>query len=242
MMRVVDLGRVDYKEALEIQKKVQQLRRFNLCDDTLLLLEHPPVITKGIRSDDEHILKSDEFFRENGVEVHESSRGGDVTYLGPGQMVGYTIMSLDITGRDIKRFVGNMELAVINILKKEFNIEAHTEDKKYTGVFVETNKIAALGIAVNHRVTMHGFAFNINTNLEHFKWIVPCGLKDRWVTSVEALTGEKQSLSKFKTLIQKEYEHLFDMPSYKESKEDFMSSIGDEVYETRMAESKKLCS
>ncbi len=242
MIRVVDLGRVDYKEALDIQKKVQQQRRFNLCDDTLLLLEHPPVITKGIRSDDQHILKSDEFFRENDVEVHESSRGGDVTYLGPGQIVGYTIMSLDSTGRDIRRFVGHMEQAVMNILHNEFGIEAHTEDKKYTGVFVETNKIAALGIAVNHRVTMHGFAFNINTNLEHFKWIVPCGLKDRWVTSVEALTGEKQSLSKFKSLIQKEYEHLFDIPSYNESKEDFMSSIGDEVYETRMAEGKKLCS
>lgn len=232
MLRVVDLGTIEYKEALTIQYKVQELRQQNLCDDTLLLLEHPPVITKGIRSSDDHILKTDDFFEQMGVEIHETNRGGDVTYFGPGQVVGYTIMSLEPKGRGIRRFVGTMEKAIIQLLAKEYGIKAHTEDKKYTGVFVDTNKIAALGIAVNHRVTMHGFAFNINTNLDHFKWIVPCGLKDRGVTSVEALTGEKQSLKRVKKLIQEAYGDLFEVTTYNQSKEAFILSIGDEPNET----------
>lgn len=225
MLRIVNMGRVGYQEALDIQKAVQQQRISDMCDDTLLLLDHPPVLTKGIRGIEEHILLSREELAARGVEVHESTRGGDVTYLGPGQVIGYVIMNIDRRGRDIRRLVGNVEQTVINILEKEFGISAYVGEKKYTGVFVENDKIAAIGIAVNRRVTMHGFAFNVNTDLSHFDWIVPCGLKDRGVTSIEKLTGSKYESEAMKELVIKEFEQLFDTDSYRVTREELMDSL-----------------
>ncbi len=242
MLRVVNLNHIDYEEALKLQKMIQTQRIKGECDDTLLLLEHQPVLTKGIRSVDEHILLTEEELKAKGVTIYESNRGGDVTYLGPGQIVGYIIMNIDGKGRDIKRIVQKLEQVTMNILKNEFGITAHTEDKKYTGVFVDTSKITALGIAVNRRVTMHGFAMNVNTDLSHFDWIIPCGLKDRTVTSIEKLTGSKYDVSKMKQLIRAEFETLFDTPTYEVSKKQLYQSLGDDDRETRMVEDKRLCS
>lgn len=225
MLRIVNMGRVGYQEALDIQKVVQQQRISDMCDDTLLLLDHPPVLTKGIRGVEEHILLSRDELAARGVEVHESTRGGDVTYLGPGQVIGYVIMNIDRRGRDIRHLVGNVEQTVINILEKEFGISAYVGEKKYTGVFVENDKIAAIGIAVNRRVTMHGFAFNVNTDLSHFDWIVPCGLKDRGVTSIEKLTGSKYDAEAMKELVIGEFEQLFDTDTYRITREELMDSL-----------------
>lgn len=112
-----------------------------------------------------------------------------MTYHGPGQLVGYPIFDLALTDRDIKKFVYLLEEVFIRLLKDQFGKEAHRDENKYTGVWVGNDKIVAIGIAVKKWVTMHGFAFNVNTNLEHFSWIVPCGLKDRGVTSLERLIG-----------------------------------------------------
>ncbi|WAM35628.1 lipoyl(octanoyl) transferase LipB [Caldicellulosiruptor acetigenus] len=186
-INVCYLGEVEYQEALIIQESIWSLRVEKKIGDTLLLLEHPPVITIGRRGSKKNILVSEEFLEKLGVKVFEVSRGGDVTYHGPGQLVGYPIFDLALTDRDIKKFVYLLEEVFIRLLKDQFGIEAQRDEDKYTGVWVENSKIVAIGIAVKKWVTMHGFAFNVNTNLEHFSWIVPCGLKDRGVTSLERL-------------------------------------------------------
>ncbi|WPX09476.1 lipoyl(octanoyl) transferase LipB [Anaerocellum danielii] len=190
-INVCYLGKVEYQEALSIQENIWSLRVEKKIDDTLLLLEHPPVITMGRRGSKKNILVSEEFLEKIGVKVFEVSRGGDVTYHGPGQLVGYPIFDLALTDRDIKKFVYLLEEVFIRLLKDQFGIKAHRDENKYTGVWVENNKIVAIGIAVKKWVTMHGFAFNVNTNLDHFLWIVPCGLRDRGVTSLERLVGSK---------------------------------------------------
>ena len=122
--------------------------------------------------------------------MYEVSRGGDVTYHGPGQIVGYPVIDLKNLGRGIKDFVVAIEEVFIQLLNNEFNIPAEREEGKYTGIWIGSSKITAIGIAIKKWVSMHGFAFNINTNLDHFKWIVPCGITDREVTSLDKLTGQ----------------------------------------------------
>jgi lipoyl(octanoyl) transferase len=190
-LNVCNLGRIGYGEALALQEKLVGLRQRGLISDTLLLLEHPPVLTLGVRGDETNILLPQEELRRMGVEVYRVGRGGDVTYHGPGQVVGYPIVDLTEQGRDIKRFVWNVEEVFIRLLSKRFGITADREEKKYTGVWVGNDKITAIGIAVKRWVTMHGFAFNVNTDLEHFKWINPCGLLDRGVTSLQKLLGHE---------------------------------------------------
>ncbi|MFO7636823.1 MAG: lipoyl(octanoyl) transferase LipB [Clostridia bacterium] len=191
---VIDLGRTDYGKALEFQYELLGKRQNNLIRDTLILTEHEPVITLGIRGSRENILLSPEQMDRENVKVYEVGRGGDVTYHGPGQLVGYPIFDLGGRGRNIREFVWNIEEAFIRLLQEDYGIMAHREDKKYTGVWVEDRKITAIGIAVKHWVTMHGFAFNVNTNLEHFGWIRPCGITDRGVVSLEELTGKSHIL------------------------------------------------
>lgn len=207
MLRVVKLGTVAYNEATVIQKKIQKQRIEGQCVDTLLLLEHPSVITMGIRASEENLKVSKETLSEIGIDVIDSNRGGDVTYHGPGQIVGYVIMDLEARGRDIRRFVSNMEEVFINIMMEDYGISAYTGKDKYTGVFfVGDRKLTAVGIAVNHKVTMHGFAFNVNTNLEHFDWIVPCGLHDRGVTSVKAITEQHIDMDTMMDKVAMQYE------------------------------------
>jgi lipoyl(octanoyl) transferase len=191
---VVNLGLVDYADALALQESIWKMRSRNEIDDTLLLLEHPPVITVGRRGNPAHILFSRSRLEAMGVRIHEVNRGGDVTYHGPGQIVGYPILDLNGYGKDIKAFVGWLEDVFIRLLEGEYAIQARRDEKTYTGVWVGDQKITAIGIAVKQWVTMHGFAFNVNTCLEHFRWIVPCGIADKGVTSLEQLTGKTQDL------------------------------------------------
>ena len=188
-LKIIRLGRVDYKEALDIQEKLLAKRQAGEIADVLLLLEHPPVLTLGRRGKYSNILLKDDELREKGVGVYEVNRGGDVTYHGPGQIVGYPIIDLNGYGKDIKDFVWKVEEVFIRLLKEQYGISAYRDTDKYTGVWVGNGKITAIGIAVKRWVTMHGFAFNVNTDLESFKWINPCGITDRGVTSLQLLLG-----------------------------------------------------
>jgi lipoyl(octanoyl) transferase len=187
-LKVLFLGRCDYQKALDIQKDLLAKRQQGEIEDILILVEHPPVITLGINAEEENIISSDEFLSEYGISIHKINRGGDVTYHGPGQIVGYPIINIKEKRLGVKDFVRKIEEVFIELLNNKYNISA-ARDPEHTGVWVGNDKITAIGIAVKRYVTMHGFAFNVNTNLEHFKWIVPCGISDRGVTSVERLIG-----------------------------------------------------
>lgn len=194
-IKIALLGLIGYAEALEIQEKLLEAVKRGESDDTLLLLEHPPVLTLGRRGEYANILVNQDILLENDVNTYEVNRGGDVTYHGPGQIVGYPIMNLNNHGKDVRDFVWKVQEVFIRLLKEEYNIDAHREYGKYTGVWVGNEKIAAIGIAIKRWVTMHGFAFNVSTNLEHFKWINSCGLADRGVTSLQKLLGHPMDFS-----------------------------------------------
>ena len=162
-----------------------------ICD-TLVLLEHNPVITFGRRGKQENILASEKTLEKEKISIYETDRGGDVTYHGRGQLVGYLIFDLKEHGRDITEFIIKIQETFIKLLKNSYNIDSYRDDGVYTGVWTDCNKITAIGVSVSHWITMHGFAFNINTNLNYVKWINPCGITDKGVTSLEKITGIKQ--------------------------------------------------
>lgn len=203
------LGRVPYAEALEIQARVVAARKLNLIGDALLLLEHPPVITLGRNASRENVLASDELLASRGVELHEVRRGGDVTYHGPGQLVGYPIIDLrgDLPGRrgpylGPVDFVRLLEEVLIRTCA-DFGVLAK-RIPRCTGVWtfggdsaavgaqqqIREKKLAAIGVHISQSVTSHGFALNVTTDLRDFEWIIPCGIRDRGVTSLELETEE----------------------------------------------------
>jgi lipoyl(octanoyl) transferase len=195
-IHLISLGRVGYAEALEVQRRVVTARKAGAIGDTLLLLEHPPVLTLGRNSRREHVLASDELLAAKGVELHEINRGGDVTYHGPGQLVGYPIVDLrgDLPGKKGPHlgpvdFVRLLEEVLIRTCA-EFRVPAQ-RIKGRTGVWTLANgtvaekKLGAIGMHVSQGVTSHGFALNVTTDLRDFQWIVPCGIADREVTSLE---------------------------------------------------------
>lgn len=173
-------GVVPYSEALEIQNRLRCRRADGLVDDVLLLLAHPPVFTLGRSGRAEHLLVS-----RPDVELVRTNRGGDITYHGPGQVVGYLILDLAELYMDVRRLFRDIEAAIIDALGT-FGIRAH-HDERYTGVWVGRDKIAAIGLGVRRWVTMHGFALNVGGDLSAFDAIVPCGLTDRGITSMERL-------------------------------------------------------
>jgi lipoyl(octanoyl) transferase len=195
-VHLLSLGRVPYAEALAIQQRVIAARKANQIADTLLLLEHPPVLTLGRNSDRANILASDELLTRKGVELHETNRGGDVTYHGPGQLIGYPIVDLrgDLPGKKGPHlgpvdFIRLLEEVLIRTCG-DFGVMTQRIPKR-TGVWtlaggsILEKKIAALGVHVSQGVTSHGFALNVTTDLRDFQWIVPCGIADREVTSLE---------------------------------------------------------
>jgi lipoyl(octanoyl) transferase len=183
------LGRVPYADALTLQRLLVEDRRAGRIDDLLLLLEHPHVLTLGVRGDGgrSHILATPGALGARGVEVHESGRGGDITYHGPGQIVGYPIMDLQPDRCDVHRFVRDIEEVLIRTAS-DYGVEAGRVEG-LTGVWVGREKLAAIGVRISRWVTSHGFAFNVTTDLEYFNLIVPCGIADRSVTSLAQLLG-----------------------------------------------------
>lgn len=195
-MNVVYLGRTGYEEALAIQRELHGRVAEQAASDTLLLLEHPPVITLGLQANCENVYLSKEQLEMMGVSVHRIDRGGDVTYHGPGQIVGYPIFNLARHGKDVHDFLYRVQEVFIRLLERDYRLSPHREAGKYTGIWIGNEKITAFGIHVRRWTTTHGFAFNVNTNLSHFRWINPCGLSDRSVTSLELLTGEAQDMNR----------------------------------------------
>jgi lipoyl(octanoyl) transferase len=195
-INLLHLGRVPYTDGLAIQQQVIAARKQNFIADTLLLLEHPPVLTLGRNSNRSNILASDELLAQRGVELHEINRGGDVTYHGPGQLVGYPIVDLrgDLPGKKGPHlgpvdFVRLLEEVLIRVCG-DFGVLAQRIPKR-TGVWtlaggtIQEKKLAAIGVHVSQGVTSHGFALNVTPDLRDFEWIIPCGISDRQVTSLE---------------------------------------------------------
>jgi lipoyl(octanoyl) transferase len=184
-LTAIDCGVMPYDEAHTLQLKVLERVQNGDCEDVLLLVEHPPVITKGRNANDQNILFSDDYLKDQGIEIREIERGGDATYHGPGQLVGYPIFDLKARhGRSIRHFVENLESVFINVLWKHYSIQAQRNDVN-AGVWIEDAKIVAIGLAVKRGVTYHGFAFNVSTDLEHYQYIVPCGLVGKRVTKLD---------------------------------------------------------
>ncbi len=195
-LEVRRLGLVKYNEALEIQRQLVEERKANRIPDQLLLLEHPPVITLGVKTRDDrsHVLATPETLAREGVEIFESGRGGDVTFHGPGQLVGYPILDLRPDRLDVHRYVRDLEEVMIRTAAS-FGVTA-ARQAGWTGAWVDLGggrhaKLAAIGVRIARWITSHGFAFNVTTNLAHFDLIVPCGIAetDKGVTSLQRLTG-----------------------------------------------------
>ncbi len=189
IVEVSSLGVVPYGEALALQQDLVERRRRDEIPDQLLLLQHPPVITTGVRTADAraHIVAGEDELRRRGVEVHEAGRGGDVTFHGPGQLVGYPILALPTERRDLHRYVRDLEEALVRTLG-HWGI-AGERIAGLTGVWVGQEKVAAIGVRVSRWITSHGFALNVATDLSHFGLIVPCGITDKGVTSMQRLLG-----------------------------------------------------
>jgi len=188
-LEVRRLGLVPYGEAVAMQATLVEDRRRGRAPDQLLLLEHPPVITLGVKTHNrrDHVRATPETLAIAGVELVETGRGGDVTYHGPGQLVGYPILDLDPDRRDVHRYVRDLEEVLIRAVSA-FGVEAGRL-AGLTGVWVGRDKLAAIGVRISRWITSHGFALNVSTDLSHFGFIIPCGIPDKGVTSLERLLG-----------------------------------------------------
>jgi lipoyl(octanoyl) transferase len=209
-LEVRRMGLVAYQEALELQRELVEERRANRIPDLLLLLQHPPVITLGVRSETAraNVVATSERLAELGIEVHETGRGGDVTYHGPGQIVGYPILDLRPDRCDVHKYVRDLEEVMIRTCA-DYGIAAG-RIAGLTGTWVGAEKIGAIGIRISRWITSHGFAFNVRTDLDHFKLIVPCGISDRGVTSLERLTGRTIALDAVEDALVRRFSEVFE--------------------------------
>jgi lipoyl(octanoyl) transferase len=183
------LGTIGYDEAHALQKKLQNKRIAGEISDTVLMLEHDPVITLGRSASEQHVLAPRETLRAQGVSVREVGRGGDVTYHGPGQLVAYPIIDLNPNRRDVRKYVWSLEEAMIRVCSN-FGLTA-SRVEGLNGAWVGGRKIGAVGVRISRWVTMHGLALNVNTDLSHFDLIVPCGIQGKQVTSISLELGRK---------------------------------------------------
>ena len=208
-MDVRRLGVVDYQAALDLQKELVEQRKQGLIPDQLLLLEHPPVITLGVRTrnDRSHVLESEAALAARGVGLFETGRGGDVTYHGPGQLVGYPIVDLKPDRCDVHRYVRDLEEVLIRAVDA-FGVRAGRIEG-LTGIWVGDQKLAAIGVRISRWVTSHGFALNVNTDLSHFGLIVPCGITDKGVTSLERLLGHALPMDEVAETVARQFAALF---------------------------------
>ena len=204
---VSDIGRTRYAEAWDLQHKLFDLRHYGLVNDLLLFTEHDHVYTIGKGGDQDHLLASEEELSAGGVEVFRIDRGGDITYHGPGQIVGDPIIDLNGYFPDIHRYLRSLEEVIILTLT-EFDIEA-AQEEGLTGVWVKGEKIAALGVRVSKWITMHGFALNVNTDLSKFDRIIPCGIFHKGVTSMQQLMGREIPLREVQASLTKAFGVVF---------------------------------
>jgi lipoyl(octanoyl) transferase len=204
---VSNLGRTRYAETWELQRRVFDLRQHGLIDDVLLFTEHEHVYTIGKGGNSNHLLASEEELSKDGTEVFRIDRGGDITYHGPGQIVGYPILDLNQYSPDIHRYLRFLEDSLIGLLGS-YGIKGEREDGM-TGVWVGGEKIAAIGVKVSRWVTMHGFALNVNTDLQKFERIIPCGIFHKGVTSMKRILGKELPLEEVEARLTESFASVF---------------------------------
>jgi lipoyl(octanoyl) transferase len=199
---------VTYENGLKLQQKLVEMRQRDELPDQLLLLEHPPVITLGRGGDAKNLLASEDALRTERVRFFETTRGGDITYHGPGQIVGYPIVHLGEGNRDVRKYVTNLEEVLIRTVAEYGITAARVEGRR--GIWVGDNKIAAIGVRIARWVTSHGFALNVNTNLEHFQFITPCGLRGTGVTSIAKETGHDVPIAEVREIVVAKFAEVFE--------------------------------
>lgn len=204
------LGLVAYAEGLALQHRLVEDRKAGRIPDQLLLLQHAPVITLGVKARDDrsHLLATAATLAAEGIELFETGRGGDITYHGPGQLVGYPILDLKPDRCDVHRYVRDLEEVMI-CAAASFGVTA-TRVPGLTGAWVGDDKLAAIGVRIARWITSHGFAFNVSTNLRHFSLIVPCGLAGKGVTSLNTLTGRAVPMEELETVMAQSFAAVFD--------------------------------
>ncbi len=202
-IKTQDLGQMDYNSAWNLQKHLQIKVMDGQCEDTLLLVEHEPVYTFGKNADENHLLEQ----MPHDVKVFHVERGGDITFHGPGQLVGYPILDLNLYRKSINWYMRSLERVIIQTLDS-FGIKGDVKEG-LTGVWVDDEKIAALGVRISHWVTMHGFALNVSTDLSYYDGIIPCGIFEYGITSMEKLLGRHVEMEKVKTSIVNNFNLMF---------------------------------
>jgi len=220
---VVNIGRTKYADAWELQKKVFSARLERRISDVLLLTEHDPVFTLGKGADENHLLANENELSEKKIDMFWIDRGGDVTFHGPGQIVGYPIIDLNLHYQDIHRYLRDIEEMIIRTLK-EYGIESGRE-KEFTGVWVKNEKIAALGVKVSKWITMHGFALNVGTDLSFFDRIIPCGIFHKGVTSLQNVLGHPVDLNDVQQHLIHHFSEIFSMEVKQITKEELSSLL-----------------
>ncbi|HUP44753.1 MAG TPA: lipoyl(octanoyl) transferase LipB [Thermoanaerobaculia bacterium] len=210
-MRTCDLRQlhtVTYENGMRLQQRLAEMRQRDEIEDQLLLLEHPPVITLGRGGDVKNLLASPDILRAQGVRFFETTRGGDITYHGPGQIVGYPIVHLGEGSRDVRKYVTKLEEVLIRTVAAYGITASRSEGKR--GIWVGNEKIAAIGVRIARWVTSHGWALNVSTNLEHFRLITPCGLQDSGVTSIERQAGNPVPVQEVRDVLAAKFAEVFE--------------------------------
>lgn len=205
-MRTLDLGRLGYREAWDRQLQVVDGVRDG-GDDTLIFVEHPPVLTLGANFHAENLLYDEEEYARRGIEIVRTDRGGDVTYHGPGQLVIYPIFNLERHGKDLHRYLRNLEETMIATCR-HFGLDAGRRPP-HTGAWIGREKVAAIGIKVRRWVTLHGIALNCENPLDVFEWFIPCGLRDFGVTSLSAQLGRTVGIDEAKPVVESAFAAIF---------------------------------
>jgi lipoyl(octanoyl) transferase len=226
---IVDLGLIGFADAFALQKGLVAARKADAIGEVLLLCEHPHVITLGRNGSREHLLASERVLRQKGVEFHSTNRGGDITYHGPGQIVGYPVLNLSTIRRDVVWYVRMLEEVMIRTCG-DFGVTARRESGK-TGVWIplesnrETEKVGAIGVHISRWVTSHGFAFNVSTDLRFFDLIVPCGIAGRAATSLEKVLGRRADRSEVAPKLSKHFGDVFGLEMKAASREGLLESL-----------------
>ncbi|HYA64620.1 MAG TPA: lipoyl(octanoyl) transferase LipB [Candidatus Sulfotelmatobacter sp.] len=224
---ITDLGLISWADAYALQQRLVGARKAGAIDDVFLLCEHPHVITFGRNANRANLLASEHVLRQKGVELHATNRGGDVTYHGPGQIVGYPILNLNYIKRDVGWYVRTLEEAMIRA-SADFGVTAFRVAGK-TGIWVQTGeteeKLAAIGVHISRWITSHGFAFNVSTDLGYFDLIVPCGIVGRKATSLEKLLSRRVFLDEVKPRLTHHLAELFSLVPRDVSRDQLLASL-----------------
>jgi lipoyl(octanoyl) transferase len=224
----VRLGTVPYEDARRLQREVEAARNDGRIPDVLLLLEHAPVYTKGRRSTPDELPMGEDWYRRQGIDVVETDRGGRVTYHGPGQLVGYPIVSLRPYRNDVHEYIRRMERVIISALG-DLGVEAKLVDG-LTGVWTpERRKIGSIGVHVSRGITTHGFAINVNNDLQPFEWIVPCGIEACRMSSLSRELGAEQDLDAFSTTVRDRFGEIYGRAPREASAEELSERLGESL-------------